>query len=122
MQGECAKIKYGGDFDKNVSEQNQGGISGSRCAAETTLQKFRHRVETVAQIKRKEDPEQRIEADNDCAPFDGNGHKAAFVSHAHRADQMMAADVRCNDAAANHPPRKFITGEKVIALGALAFA
>src|SRR5262245_41700860 len=116
MQGNRSKIKYRADFNEDVCHKDQHGVDQARPAPEPLLQKLGHGVKTVAEVERQKDPEQRVEADENRAPLDAHGHEAASVRGADDADEMVAADVGRDDAAADHPPGQLVAGQEIVAL------
>ena len=81
------------------------------------MEEFGDGVESVTKVEWKENPKQRVEAEDDRAPFDEQGNGSKAIGRAHHADQVMAGDVRSDDAAADHPPRQLVAGQEVVALG-----
>ena len=114
--------QHGADFDENVDQQNQSGEDSPRRRPVAMLEELRHGVEAVAKIEGQEYPQQRVEAEEYRAPFDGHGDEASGIGRAHDADEMVARYIGRHDAAADHPPRQFVAGQKIIALGGLALA
>src|SRR5438045_3378740 len=82
-----------------------------KAGTEAAVKELGHGVEAVAEVKRQENPEQCVEADEDRAPFGDHRDKAAVVGRAHRADQVMAGDVGRDDAAADDPPGELVARE-----------
>jgi hypothetical protein len=115
VQGQGAKVEHGRNLHEHVGHQDQDREQPARRPAVPALQKLRHRVETVAQVVREKDPQERIETDQDRPPLDGHGHEAVLIGDAHHPDEVVTADVRRDNAAAHHPPRQFLPAEKILA-------
>ena len=64
-QYDRAEVQNGGDFDKDVNDQDQAGEDRPRRRPETPFQKLRHRVEAVAEIEGQENPQQCVQTQQD---------------------------------------------------------
>jgi hypothetical protein len=89
---------------------------------EPLFEELGHRVKAVPDVERQEDPEQGIQPEHDGGPFAGRQNKPAPVGGSGLRDELMAAEVRGNDAAPDEPPWQLVARKEVVALAAPGLA
>src|SRR5262245_25963814 len=116
MQNQRPQIQNGTYLNENVGEDNEDREGAARRFTITPGKKLRHRVKTVAQVKGQENPKQGVKSDQHRSPADVHRNEALGVRSSHHSDKVMTADIRRDDARANHPPGETVASQEIIAL------
>src|SRR5690606_530309 len=83
------------------------------------MQEFRNRIESFAQKKWQEYPQQGIESNQNGPPFDDDRDKTPVVGHPHHTYQMVTANIGRHNTPPDHIPGQFITRQKIVPFGLL---
>src|SRR5437868_9199281 len=110
------------DFRENVADDGHPGEVGARLRVVSALEEFRHRVHGAAQVERHEQPAEQ-EQDEARQPLEVAHRQTARRAGARKTDQMLATNVRSEQACAYREPthisarQKEVGADVLLALG-----